>query len=78
MEIEHLIAWPPTSPTPQDNMREFAQVAQLASFSGHWLGRAHTRRVMAEVYRAEGKTADADHCLRVASAYEAKAEKVVA
>lgn len=76
MEIDHLLAWPPTRPSADEKMCEFSMVAQLAGWRGHWLGRANTRRAMAEKYRVEGKLADADHCLRVASAYEMQAERV--
>lgn len=49
---------------------------QLESLPGYWLGRAYSRKTLADQLREEGDTAAADRCLRIASDYEDKARRL--
>ncbi len=54
-----------------------SQIAWRESQKGHWIGRASTRRSVAQDLRGTNDTA-ADKCLVVASEYEARAESLPA
>jgi hypothetical protein len=48
----------------------------LEAIPGYWTGRAGTRRSIADDLRTQGNDKGADHCLMLASEYEAMAQKV--